>query len=130
MGLPHGYAFVWGYTVLNVVSAMLIAVAADGFLAPVFRNRLVDYFGKISYGVYVFHFPLTKVSNFFAFGWFHGRTALYVNLALDIALAVFVAGVSFRWLESPILAAKERWFPRPQSQGSLAGGDGRSVPNG
>ena len=70
--------------------------------------------GQISYGLYVFTFPIWQLSE----GFFHGGgdssfpAALLKCLALDAVLfaATFaLAWLTFRYIERPILKWKERF---------------------
>lgn len=49
--------FIWGYTVISLVSGLLIISATQGNKLRHFsENRLLVYLGRISYGLYIWHF--------------------------------------------------------------------------
>jgi peptidoglycan/LPS O-acetylase OafA/YrhL len=75
---------------------ILVAVLTDpkSRLAKVLQLRPVIYLGRISYGYYLWHFPIAL-----CLGWF--RMGIYIRAALTIAIAVSVAAVSYHWLELP-----------------------------
>jgi peptidoglycan/LPS O-acetylase OafA/YrhL len=54
-----------GYPSIAVASALLISRAIDatsgGHLNSIFTTRAMRFLGKYSYGIYVIHFPLTRV---------------------------------------------------------------------
>jgi peptidoglycan/LPS O-acetylase OafA/YrhL len=98
----------------------LVAAASTGLLiaflgtAPSGGARPLSalaYLGKISYGLYVYHFFAIRL--FEQKSWF-GRSGM---MLLAFALTVALAAVSYRWLESPFLRLKKRftWVPsRPE----------------
>ncbi len=103
---------IWGYSLLNYLFAVLIyCVARQGlFVRPLEWKPLV-YLGKISYGMYVFHFSMT---------WFAARIRDIVPLSEDVAklstaliaflLTFVLASLSYRLVENPILSLKDRYF--------------------
>jgi peptidoglycan/LPS O-acetylase OafA/YrhL len=76
--------------------------------ATLHRNPFV-YLGRISYGLYVFHVLGLMISDYTVQ---HqdsslGRYLLRNTVALTVAIAF--AAISYRWLESPFLALKQRF---------------------
>jgi peptidoglycan/LPS O-acetylase OafA/YrhL len=110
--LPDAYKFIWAYSLLNYFFAVIIyGVAEEKWLIRFLEWRPLRYLGKISYGLYVYHFPIV---------WFAGRIAdlgitspLLKPLAALVALlgTVLIASLSFRFMERPITNLKDRWFP-------------------
>lgn len=86
----------FGFTFLALLSAwLIIGVMENTLMRQMFSNRILVYVGKISYGLYLFHYPL------FAFA---GH-----NVVLRCAMLILsfvMAALSFRFLESPILKLK------------------------
>lgn len=93
----------------------------DGFLS---RDKIV-YWGSISYGIYVFHFPLAYYANVYFFNpyfWnlidFDALGSLsglkshpwIVRFPLYSVLSVLVAHYSYQCFEKPILGLKDRYF--------------------
>ena len=85
-----------GVTIAALCSAwMLVATFTDGLLTRALSVRPLVYTGRISYGWYLWHYPILFVMN---------RTQpepLAVNLALAL-LGYAVAAASFHWVERPI----------------------------
>lgn len=116
--------------VLGVCSTILMLKAVEGEFAflPVRRilsNRVSTFIGKISYGIYMYHWPLGLALNHYVFDpiWlsidFSALGPLeklrwhswIVKLPLVYCAVVAVAWVSYRCLELPLLKLKDRWFP-------------------
>jgi peptidoglycan/LPS O-acetylase OafA/YrhL len=109
--LPEAYQFIWGYSLLAYFFAITIcAVAKQGMFIRFLEWGPVRYLGKISYGLYVYHFPVV---------WFSARIAdlgvkppLLQPLTALIAFVVTVslASLSYSLMERPLLNLKERFF--------------------
>jgi peptidoglycan/LPS O-acetylase OafA/YrhL len=103
---------VWGYS-LTAVGYGSLLVLSMGVLSGVFSFSILRMFGRYSYGIYLYHFPLTAVLeplkpiiigrlNSLSMG-----SAVYLAACLGINL--LVAALSFRFIESPILGLKSRF---------------------
>lgn len=122
-----------GYAANAVVFAALIVWVLDD-ARP--RRRLefpgLRRIGRISYGGYLYHLPLIgacaalrlRLVSFAG----NGTGAVLVAHALwigsVIALTILVASISYRWIETPFLDAKDRLWLEPPLP-SAAGADGR-----
>ena len=110
-----------GYTTTCIAGASLIAwlVTAPpaSWIVRAFENPVLVYLGKISYGLYLFHllarfagtYALTIVSGKkqFAEAWFCAAQLITMTV-----LAIAIAALSYRYIERPILAYKDRFAPR------------------
>ncbi len=97
---PTGFLFGGGELVVAVaVAVVLFAVvtAQGGSLARALANPLFVYLGKISYGLYLWHFPLFLLLD-------AGRMHLYglPLLTVRIGVTVVVATASYYLVELPI----------------------------
>ena len=113
---------VWGYTVLNLASAALVAAAVAAHRTGGIVNMLalppLAGLGRISYGVYVLHWPLLVLFN--ASVRYRPLTVRgYLMCAAWFALVCATAWLSFRFYESRFLDLKRRGW------GAVAG-DGRT----
>jgi peptidoglycan/LPS O-acetylase OafA/YrhL len=107
MGMGPGHAYLWGYTLANLCSALLIvAITRRQIFPSFFEARPLAYLGKISYGLYALHYPVQSfVERALPHGSFRAR------LGLQALLTVALASASYHLWESRFLAFKDRWFP-------------------
>ncbi|MBN2115409.1 MAG: acyltransferase [Anaerolineales bacterium] len=115
--LDHGYQFIWGYSLLNYFFAVtLYRVAKEGAFLRFLDWKPMQYLGKISYGLYVYHAPLI---------WFAGRvrdlgipepTAKALTVLIAFPATLLVAAASYHLMEKPILNLKDRFFSLKRSE--------------
>ncbi|MEO8308114.1 MAG: acyltransferase [Pseudomonadota bacterium] len=115
MYLVERGGYFWGYSILNLLFAGLIAAAMhERAWSSMFSTAPLVYIGKISYGLYVYHLPLLLVVRH----WLprHSASAFASRelaiFALWVALSVLVAAISYYLVEKPILRLKDRKFMR------------------
>ena len=86
---------------LSVVScasvALVVGASASGPLSRVLAVRPVVWLGQVSYGVYLYHWPLFAVLDADRVG-VDGPLLLAVRLGATLV----VAAASYRWIEQPI----------------------------
>ena len=119
--MPTAYKFVWGYSLLNYLFALTIyTVAQTGLFTRVLDSFVFSYLGKISYGLYVYHFPVT----FFVYKYIprlipssqHALTNFGV-VVISFIVTTLLASLSFYLFEKPISNLKDRFFPlKPDPQ--------------
>lgn len=119
--LPSAYKSVWGYSLLNYLFALMIyTVARTGLFTRILDSAVFRYLGKISYGLYVYHFPVT----FFVYKYIprlipptqHLLTNLGV-MVISLTITTAIASLSFHFFEKPISDLKDRFFPlKPDPQ--------------
>jgi len=106
------YKEVWGYTLLNYLFAVLIyCVARTNFLTGILESPPLRYLGKISYGLYVYHYGIIAI-----------MVVLFRKYDLDYSLrspqmfiatfsaTLLIATLSFYLLEKPIINLKDKLF--------------------
>ncbi|WP_145346426.1 acyltransferase family protein [Rosistilla ulvae] len=115
---------------LGFCSLVLVTKSMEGRfrvpgVAAVLQSRIAVYIGQISYGIYVYHWPLGVWLTWYVFDpiWTNIDFSLLgplsilrwhawiVKLPLFFAVTVFVAHLSHKYFERPILRLKDRWFP-------------------
>ncbi|MCA1579600.1 MAG: acyltransferase [Acidobacteria bacterium] len=94
-----------GFTVLAAASALLLINLVSG--QSVFFNKLMEttplvWVGKISYGLYLWHYPVFKWIKYASAPW-------PIKLALGLLATFAVASVSFYLIERPLLRLKRRF---------------------
>jgi peptidoglycan/LPS O-acetylase OafA/YrhL len=97
---PTGFLFAGGELAVAVAVAVVIfavMTARSGSLSVALANPVLVYVGKISYGVYLWHFPLFAMVN-------AERMHLYglPLLAMRVGVTMVVATASFYLVEQPI----------------------------
>lgn len=114
--LPYAYKSVWGYTVLNYLFAVLIfGVARLGWFERFLEFRPIAYLGKISYGLYVYHFVIIWFATV-PFRVSSTAPVPFLNAAAALILTTLVAGLSYRLLEKPLMDLKDRFFDVPSGR--------------
>lgn len=98
---------------------------AQHFLLSIFNNKILIYLGTISYGIYLFHLPLGYYLDMYLFQPFLSSTSHYAEkLQFEISdsqewrykfpiltiLTIFLASISHRFVEMPILKLKDKYF--------------------
>ena len=105
--MRDAYKYIWAYTAFSLLFAViLVNVKNKQFLPWVFEHPALAYLGKISYGLYVYHFPII---------WFVGHElgsmSFYLKAPILLVITIMVAAISFRFLEQPFLKLKDERFP-------------------
>lgn len=114
--LMHRNSSVVGYTFLAIAFTGLLAIslASDARSTPLGRAlsaRWLRYIGKISYGIYLLHYPIfilwARLIDSFGFRQSHQVAGNLLAFAGQILLATAAASISWRFFEEPILRLKE-----------------------
>ena len=106
--MRDSYKYVWGYSVMNFMFAyMLVHVRDKAFMPALFENRFLVYLGTISYGLYVFHFPvlLLAYSTMQSF-----PQILQISTALLVTIMISIA--SYELMEKRFINLKDNYFAR------------------
>lgn len=98
-----------GYTLIALLAGLVIIVAANSpprILSAVLRRPTLQWFGKVSYGLYLWHWLVVLSSSFYFLGYWEPWAKL--------ALAVGIASASFYLVERPFNRLKTRFALRPR----------------
>jgi peptidoglycan/LPS O-acetylase OafA/YrhL len=114
-----GRVIVVGYATLALFFAACVSIAVDGALAPPFAalltSRPLRACGRVSYGMYLLHWPLVVFSVPVLEQW-HATASPMAGLGMGVGVVVvgigvtyLLAEISFRFVETPFLRLKERF---------------------
>jgi len=117
-----------GYPLMSLGGAAIflsvLGAAEDGF--PFLKYSWLVYLGKISYGLYAYHFLGLQLSHYLLTRYHHAHSWT-LSWLCSLAITFSLAMVSFRWLESPFLRLKRKKFTHiPSGADSCA--DGEALP--
>jgi peptidoglycan/LPS O-acetylase OafA/YrhL len=113
---PGGMKFAQsiGLTITAVVAAsLLIFGMTSGIAGRILSLSPLRYTGKISYGWYLWHFPVLEV------GTHHLKGVPFLALGLGLA-SYAIAALSYRFVEKPALGLKARFSPLKKEAPSSA----------
>jgi len=96
-----------GFIFTNLLCLSIVAIAAKNPNQPLLSSNILRWIGRRSYGIYLYHFPI-----FLALGILlreHSPVNYLLITALRFAVTIFVAEVSYRFIERPVLRYKKRY---------------------
>jgi peptidoglycan/LPS O-acetylase OafA/YrhL len=93
-------------------SLLLVVYTDGGLIVRVLEWSPIRYLGRVSYGLYLYHWPIILAVQMVADRWLHILGAQLIKCPLVISLTVIVAIFSFEFVERPLLALKGTviWF--------------------
>ncbi len=110
------YLAIIGYTTFAVMFALLVyeGVKKENKVVEIlFNNRFMRFFGKISYGLYVYHWPMYVLLSGVLTTWLlENASFLPSRLTASLictALAIILSVISFRYFESYFIR-KKKWY--------------------
>ncbi|MEM6685906.1 MAG: acyltransferase [Bacteroidota bacterium] len=98
------YAFFYGIIILNFSANTTIKISLE--------NKVFNYLGNISYGLYMYH-PIAITASLYILNTFNLATDGLIY-ALSIAITIVVSGLSYRYFETYFLRFKSK-FSKIQS---------------
>jgi peptidoglycan/LPS O-acetylase OafA/YrhL len=105
--LPHETAGMGcGLLGASLLFYAFLGAPQDGLGFPAARG-LVSL-GRISYGLYVFHYAVLDVVGY-TLRRFTGRYLSWERFGISLAITLALAWASYRWFESPFLACRRRF---------------------
>jgi len=113
--LPSGSGFAYrgGLPLVALVSGVLIwSLQVPGPVRAVLSSAPLVWVGRVSYGIYLFHWPVDVVLR--ERGW---NLATPGGFAVALALTLAITALSYVLLERPIRLAT--WRPRPSLVGAV-----------
>ena len=108
--LANGFKQIWGYSLLNYFFAVLIyGVVREGWLVKLLEFPPLRYLGKISYGMYVYHYAIlwfTKIGMSVS----QSESVRLQAVWLALGLTILVSSLSYHLLEKPLTDLKDKFF--------------------
>ena len=77
-----------------------------------FDNKVFNYLGGISYGIYMYHFMIITAVLYVCKKYFSTNSELFTNsfiYAFTIVLTIGISGLSYRFIERPFIALKAKY---------------------
>ncbi|MFP8879189.1 MAG: acyltransferase family protein [Myxococcota bacterium] len=117
-----GYLYRGGFAFNALLSAMVIAaaLAPTGLVRTLLAGRPLRWVGKVSYGAYLYHWPvfLWLSPDFSGPGSPGPGLSSWLLFAAKVILTLVVAGVSYRFVENPIRTGRmlpgwQSWLAAP-----------------
>ena len=111
-----GWSLMLTYPLVGLgMSLILLSMTVENqwFVKKIVYHPWLAYFGKISYGLYVYHIIALEYGQKLTLGLgiLPKRLALYPLsiFVIGLFLSMLAAGISYQWLEKPFLRLKERF---------------------
>jgi peptidoglycan/LPS O-acetylase OafA/YrhL len=122
--LSGGELYQWGFSLVGAMSVVMILSATTNpksTFTKCLEWRWLQYTGKISYGLYLWHIPILSV---------HHHLSAVTHGVVGLTATYVTAVLSFRYWESPWLRLKTRiGYPRSVSHGLPVLNDLSDVPS-
>ena len=106
--MGDSYKYIWGYSLFSILFACLLVKIRNREVVPqLLEHKYLVYLGSISYGLYVYHFPLMYFMKLE-----FSELPSMLNLGLIFIISVAVASLSYELLEKRFLEKKDILFSR------------------
>ena len=108
------HKYIWGYSIVNLMFAyVLVHIRDKTFLPAFFENPLLVYLGTISYGLYVFHFPVLWLI-------YSAMEDLpeILQASTTLLITVIISAVSYELMEKRFIQLKDKYFTRSSADKS------------
>lgn len=97
--------FAFGFIIVEIFAAILILdviVGRQNFIRKILSMRWLVWIGSISYGLYLWHYPVFRSMRAMGFN-------LSITMTLGIGITFLIATVSYYFMERPILKIKRKY---------------------
>lgn len=109
--LREAYKFIWAYSFINYFFAVMIyGVAREGWFTRFLEWSPLRYLGKISYGLYIYHFPIIWFSLRISELGIPQEYVKPLSAVISFFVTLLMASLSFYLMERPITNLKDRFF--------------------
>lgn len=100
------------HIVYSILFLIIILNVSNNTIKFNFENRLFNYLGKISYGIYMYHFMVIPAVLYAIKNYFNLHSEMAINgLAYSsvVILTVCISGISYRFIERPFINLKSKY---------------------
>jgi peptidoglycan/LPS O-acetylase OafA/YrhL len=107
-----------GYTTFAILFGILVYEAVMGeskIINFLFNNRILKFFGKISYGLYVYHWPVyillfeTIQQLLFHISLFNEKTSFITASVVVTIVSILLSFLSYEYFEKSFLKLKNKY---------------------
>jgi len=114
--LKSSFFVLFGYSLVAIFYASIVYLSLGGrckFLDQVLQNRQLLFCGKISYGLYIFHWPIRLIAGSRLNAWSqslfpgHEMAILILTLFVCLIMSFLVSTISYYYFESYFLRLKK-----------------------
>lgn len=115
--MNDSFKYLWGYTLFSFYFGMLLLrLNKRNFIPVIFENNIIAYLGKISYGLYIYHYAIIEwvtfeVNHINNSSYKYHINNIYIPL-FSLGLSIVISVISFEVFEKFTLAWKDRFFPK------------------
>lgn len=106
VGVIDNLQHVWSYSALNIFFLFITLYIISESYKGIFNHRVPVNFGKIAYGMYIFHFAILAVVLLVDQRFIHNSM---ISLALAIMVCYVVAYLSYNYYEKKFLTLRNYW---------------------
>ena len=107
--LQDGIHLIYSFLFLQII--LFVAKKSN---ESFFENKLFNYLGKISYGLYMYHFMVIPFCVYLYIKYFHCNSFLIENLLLYssiILITILISGLSYQFFEQQFIKFKSKFSP-------------------
>jgi peptidoglycan/LPS O-acetylase OafA/YrhL len=110
----NGAMLTVGFSGLALLTGALIVIlltkSESNFARRIFRHPVLTFFGKYSYALYVFHWPITSLFiEYYLKKGYHGFAPWLVFIVGCFSISLILALLSWNLMERPILSLKRHF---------------------
>ncbi len=106
--MGDSYKYIWGFSLFSLIFAcLLVKIKNRECLPSLIEHPIFVYLGTISYGLYVYHFPIMY--------FFNAETPFLIKeiqLLVVFFLSLLVSVISYEFMEKRFLNKKDSFFCR------------------
>jgi peptidoglycan/LPS O-acetylase OafA/YrhL len=108
--MNQDYKYIWAYSLFNLIFALILyKMKSKTFFPGIFENNIMNYLGKISYGLYLYHFPVIAFVTYFLST--YTTRDIYIS-AVSLLVTTVISIISYHFIELKLLNYKDKLFPR------------------